>query len=106
MTWLMLIVAGLFETGWAIGLKYSEGFTRLIPSVFTIIGMIASFYFLSLALKSLPLGTAYAIWTGIGTVGTIALGIILFKEPVDIIRLICIGFIVIGIVGLKIVSSH
>ncbi|ABR35570.1 MULTISPECIES: quaternary ammonium compound efflux SMR transporter SugE [Clostridium] len=106
MTWLMLIVAGLFETGWAIGLKYSEGFTRLIPSVFTIIGMIASFYFLSLALKSLPLGTAYAIWTGIGTVGTVALGIILFKEPVDIIRLICIGFIVIGIVGLKIVSSH
>ncbi|AQS06208.1 DMT family transporter [Clostridium beijerinckii] len=102
----MLIVAGLFETGWAIGLKYSEGFTRLIPSVFTIIGMIASFYFLSLALKSLPLGTAYAIWTGIGTVGTVALGIILFKEPVDIIRLICIGFIVIGIVGLKIVSSH
>jgi quaternary ammonium compound-resistance protein SugE len=68
--------------------------------------MIASFYFLSLALKSLPLGTAYAIWTGIGTVGTVALGIILFKEPVDIIRLICIGFIVIGIVGLKIVSSH
>ncbi|WP_236897108.1 DMT family transporter [Clostridium beijerinckii] len=106
MTWLMLIVAGLFETGWAIGLKYSEGFTRLIPSVFAIIGMIASFYFLSLALKSLPLGTAYAIWTGIGTVGTVALGIILFKEPVDIIRLICIGFIVIGIVGLKTVSSH
>ncbi|AMK50446.1 hypothetical protein LF65_06545 [Clostridium beijerinckii] len=106
MTWLMLIVAGLFETGWAIGLKYSEGFTKLIPSVFTIIGMIASFYFLSLVLKSLPLGTAYAIWTGIGTVGTVALGIILFKEPVDIIRLICIGFIVIGIVGLKIVSSH
>ncbi|CUU49250.1 quaternary ammonium compound efflux SMR transporter SugE [Clostridium beijerinckii] len=106
MTWLMLIIAGLFETGWAIGLKYSEGFTKLIPSVFTIIGMIASFYFLSLALKSLPLGTAYAIWTGIGTVGTVALGIILFKEPVDIIRLICIGFIVVGIVGLKVVSSH
>ncbi|MBE6091020.1 MAG: quaternary ammonium compound efflux SMR transporter SugE [Clostridium beijerinckii] len=106
MAWLMLIVAGLFETGWAIGLKYSEGFTKLIPSVFTIIGMIASFYFLSLALKSLPLGTAYAIWTGIGTVGTVALGIILFKEPVDIIRLICIGFIVIGIVGLKVISSH
>ncbi|WP_026888633.1 quaternary ammonium compound efflux SMR transporter SugE [Clostridium beijerinckii] len=106
MTWLMLIIAGLFETGWAIGLKYSEGFTKLIPSVFTIAGMIASFYFLSLALKSLPLGTAYAIWTGIGTVGTVALGIILFKEPVDIIRIICIGFIVVGIVGLKIVSSH
>ncbi len=106
MKWLMLIIAGLFETGWAIGLKYSQGFTKLIPSVFTIVGMIASFYFLSLALKNLPLGTAYAIWTGIGTVGTVALGIILFKEPIDILRLICIGFIVIGIIGLKVVSSH
>lgn len=106
MKWLMLIIAGLFETGWAIGLKYSQGFTKLIPSVFTIVGMIASFYFLSLALKNLPLGTAYAIWTGIGTVGTVTLGIILFKEPVDILRLICIGFIVIGIIGLKVVSSH
>lgn len=106
MKWLMLIVAGLFEMGWAIGLKYSEGFTKLIPSIFTIVGMIASFYFLSLALKSLPLGTAYAIWTGIGTVGTVTLGIILFKEPIDITRLICIGFIVVGIVGLKVVSPH
>lgn len=106
MKWLMLIVAGLLEMGWAIGLKYSEGFTKLIPSIFTIVGMIASFYFLSLALKSLPLGTAYAIWTGIGTVGTVTLGIILFKEPIDIIRLICIGFIVVGIVGLKVASSH
>jgi quaternary ammonium compound-resistance protein SugE len=106
MKWLLLIIAGLFEMGWAIGLKYSEGFTKLIPSIFTIVGMIASFYFLSLSLKSLPLGTAYAIWTGIGTVGTVILGIILFKEPVDIIRLICIGFIVIGIVGLKVASSH
>ena len=84
--------------GWAIGLKYSQGFTKLIPSIFTIVGMIASSYFLSLALKSIPLGTAYAIWTGIGTVGTVALGIILFKEPIDITRLICIGFIVVGIV--------
>ena len=100
MEWLMLIVAGLLEMGWAIGLKYSQGFTKLIPSIFTIVGMIASFYFLSLALKSLPLSTAYAIWTGIGTVGTVTLGIILFKEPVDITRLICIGFIVVGIVGL------
>ena len=106
MKWLMLIVAGLLEMGWAIGLKYSEGFTKLIPSIFTIVGMIASFYFLSLALKSLPLGTAYAIWTGIGTVGTVTLGIILFKEPIDITRLICIGFIVVGIVGLKVVSPH
>jgi len=106
MKWLMLIVAGLLEMGWAIGLKYSQGFTKLIPSIFTIVGMIASFYFLSLALKSLPLGTAYAIWTGIGTVGTVTLGIILFKEPIDITRLICIGFIVVGIVGLKVASPH
>lgn len=103
MKWLMLIVAGLFEMGWAIGLKYSEGFTKFIPSIFTIVGMIASFYFLSLSLKNLPLGTAYVIWTGIGTVGTVTLGIILFKEPIDITRLICIGFIVIGIIGLKVV---
>ena len=106
MKWLMLIVAGLLEMGWAIGLKYSQGFTKLIPSIFTIVGMIASFYFLSLSLKSLPLGTAYAIWTGIGTVGTVTLGIILFKEPIDITRLICIGFIVVGIVGLKVASPH
>ena len=106
MKWLMLIVAGLLEMGWAIGLKYSQGFTKIIPSIFTIVGMIASFYFLSLALKSLPLGTAYAIWTGIGTVGTVILGIILFNEPIDIIRLICIGFIVVGIVGLKVISPH
>lgn len=104
MKWLVLIVAGLLEMGWAVGLKYSQGFTKLIPSIFTVVGMVASFYFLSLALKSLPLGTAYAIWTGIGTVGTVILGILLFKEPIDIIRLICIGFIVIGIVGLKVVS--
>ncbi|OOM15835.1 DMT family transporter [Clostridium saccharobutylicum] len=106
MKWLMLIVAGLFEMGWAIGLKYSQGFTKPIPSIFTIVGMIASFYFLSLSLKSLPLGTAYAIWTGIGTVGTVTLGIILFKEPIDIVRLICIGFILVGIVGLKVATSQ
>lgn len=106
MKWLMLFIAGLFEMGWAIGLKYSDGFTKLIPSILTIVGMIASFYFLSVALKNLPLGTAYAIWTGIGTVGTVTLGIILFKEPIDTIRLICIGFIVVGIIGLKVVSAH
>ncbi len=106
MNWIFLIIAGLFEMAWAIGLKYSQGFTRPIPSIFTIIGMIASFYFLSLTLKSLPLGTAYAIWTGIGTVGTVIFGIILFKEPIDTIRLICIGFIILGIVGLKVVSPH
>lgn len=105
MKWVLLVMAGLLETCWAVGLKYSQGFTKLVPSMFTIIGMIASFYLLSLALKNLPLGTAYAIWTGIGTVGTVILGIILFKEPVDPIRLIFIGFIVIGIIGLKIVSA-
>jgi quaternary ammonium compound-resistance protein SugE len=106
MKWLLLVIAGLLEVGWAVGLKYSQGFTKLVPSVFTVLGMIASFYFLSLALRSLPLGTAYAIWTGIGAVGTVVLGIILFKEPVDFIRLICIGFIIIGIIGLKISSAH
>lgn len=106
MAYFILILAGFFEVAWAFGLKYSQGFTKLVPSIFTIVGMIASFYFLSLALKNLPLGTAYAIWTGIGTVGTVVLGIILFKEPFDIIRLICIGLIVVGIVGLKIVSPH
>jgi len=106
MQWLFLVIAGFFEIAWAIGLKYSQGFTKLMPSVFTIVGMVASFYFLSLSLKSLPIGTAYAIWTGIGTVGTVILGIILFKEPMDIMRLVCIGFIIIGIVGLKLVSPN
>ena len=106
MHWLFLIIAGLFEICWAVGLKYSQGFTVLFPSVLTIGGMIASFYFLSLALKSLPLGTAYAIWTGIGTIGTVIFGIIIFKEPVDVVRLTCIGFIIAGIVGLKLVSPY
>lgn len=106
MKWLVLVIAGIFEVWWAIGLKYSEGFTKLVPSVLTVIGMIASFYFLSLALKELPLGTAYAIWTGIGTIGTVILGVFLFKEPIDFVRLVCIGFIVAGIIGLKLVSQH
>jgi quaternary ammonium compound-resistance protein SugE len=106
MQWIFLVIAGVFEIWWAIGLKYSQGFSKLVPSVFTIFGMIASFYFLSLALKSLPLGTAYAIWTGIGTIGTVVLGIILFKEPMDIARLVFITFIIIGIAGLKFVSAH
>lgn len=106
MKWVLLVIAGLLETCWAVGLKYSQGFTKLVPSVLTILGMIASFYFLSLALKNLPLGTAYAIWTGIGTVGTVILGIILLKEPADLISLVFIGFIVIGIIGLKFVYAH
>ncbi|WP_206457861.1 quaternary ammonium compound efflux SMR transporter SugE [Anaerovorax sp. IOR16] len=106
MKWFFLLVAGCFEVLWAIGLKYSFGLTRLVPSIFTILGMIASFYFLSLALKYLPLGTAYAIWTGIGTVGTIILGIFLFKETMNISKVIFIGFIILGIIGLKLSSSN
>ncbi|EPY2272318.1 quaternary ammonium compound efflux SMR transporter SugE [Clostridium sporogenes] len=104
MEWLYLVVAGIFEVWWAVGLKYSQGFTKIIPSILTLIGMIASFYFLSLSLKSLPIGTAYAIWTGIGTIGTVLLGIILFKEPINIMRIVCIVFIVSGIIGLKLMS--
>ena len=100
MHWLILFVAGLFEISWAVGLKFTHGFTQLIPSVITVVCMIASFYFLALALKSLPLGTAYAIWTGIGTIGTVIFGIILFKEPVTAMRLFCIALIVCGITGL------
>ncbi len=105
MEWVYLVIAGFLEVGWAIGLKYSQGFTRILPSMLTVIGMAASFYFLSLSLKSLPLGNAYAIWTGIGTVGTVVLGIILFKEPISIMRLFCIAFIFIGIIGLKLLST-
>ena len=104
MEWIYLVIAGFFEVGWAMGLKYSQGFTKVLPSILTVIGMVASFYFLSLSLKSLPLGNAYAIWTGIGTVGTVILGIILFKEPFNVMRMICIVLIVIGIVGLKLIS--
>ena len=105
MHWIYLLIAGLFEVGWAIGLKFSHGFSQVIPSILTIIGMIASFYFLSLALKNLPLGTAYAIWTGIGTIGTVIFGILLFKEPVDTVRILCILLIICGITVLKLISS-
>ena len=104
MHWIYLLIAGLFEISWAVGLKFSHGFTQIIPSVLTVLGMIASFYFLALALKNLPLGTAYAIWTGIGTIGTVVFGIILFKEPVSAIRLYCIALIVSGITGLKLLA--
>lgn len=104
MAWTYLFFAGLFEIGWAIGLKYTHGFTRLIPTVLTVASMAVSLGLLGLALKSLPLGTAYAIWTGIGTIGTAILGIILFGEPATALRLACIGLIVAGIVGLKLVS--
>lgn len=101
MAWLNLFIAGLFEIAWAIGMKYSEGFTKPVISVLTVAGMILSFYFLSNALKEIPLGTGYAIWTGIGAIGTATLGIILFNESRDVVRLVCIGLIVSGIVGLK-----
>ena len=104
MAWFILVVAGLCEIGWAIGLKYTEGFTRLVPSVLTLAAMAGSVILLGLALKSLPIGTAYAVWTGIGAVGTAALGIVLFGEPASALRLASIGLIVAGIVGLKLVT--
>ncbi len=104
MAWLYLFVAGLFEVGWAIGLKYTQGFTRLVPTLFTGISMVVSLGLLGLALKSLPVGTAYAVWTGIGTIGTAILGMVLLGEPAGALRVACIGLIVAGIVGLKLVS--
>jgi quaternary ammonium compound-resistance protein SugE len=104
MAWFYLLIAGLFEVGWAIGLKYTEGFSRLWPSLMTIAAMILSLGFLGLALKTLPVGTAYAIWTGVGAVGTAMLGIYLFAEPATAMRLACIGLIVTGIVGLKLAT--
>ena len=104
MAWVYLFAAGLFEVGWALGLKYSEGFTRLGASAATIVSMAISLGLLGLALKTLPLGTAYAVWTGIGTIGTVALGIMLFGESSDVVRIACIGLIVAGIVGLKLVT--
>lgn len=105
MPWLILFAAGLCEIGWAVGLKYTEGFTRLWPTVFTGASLLVSMALLGLAMKSLPLGTAYAVWTGIGAVGTVILGIVLFKEPATAARLVCVGLIVAGILGLKLFSS-
>ena len=102
MAWVILFVAGLFECGWAIGLKLSEGFTKPLPSAFTVIALVVSFGLLTWALRSLPVGTAYAVWTGIGATGTAILGILLFKEPASALRLASIGLIIAGIVGLKI----
>lgn len=106
MHWLHLSMAGLFEIAWAIGLKYTEGWTRLWPSIVTATFMIASFYFLSLAVRSLPIGTAYAVWTGIGTVGAAVIGMALFDEPRDLVRIACIFLIIVGIAGLKLASSQ
>ena len=104
MAWAVLFVAGLLEVGWAIGLKYTEGFSRLMPSVLTLAAMAGSILLLGWALKTLPIGTAYAVWTGIGAVGTAILGIIPFGDPSSFARIACIGLIVAGIVGLKLVS--
>ncbi|WP_314093867.1 quaternary ammonium compound efflux SMR transporter SugE [Shinella sp. M31] len=104
MPWILLTLAGLFEIGWAIGLKYTDGFTKLVPTVLTAGSMLVSIVLLGLAVKTLPMGTAYAIWTGIGTVGTVILGIVLFAEPVTAMRIGCIALIVTGILGLKFVA--
>src|SRR5262245_5385497 len=101
MAWLYLVVAGLLEIGWAVGLKYTEGFTKIVPTTLTVGSMIASLAMLGLALKGLPLGTAYAIWTGIGTIGTVVFGIAMFGESASAMRLGCIALILAGIVGLK-----
>jgi quaternary ammonium compound-resistance protein SugE len=104
MAWVYLFFAGLFEVGWAVGLKFTAGFTRLVPTVLTVSSMVLSLGLLGLALRNLPLGTAYAIWTGIGTIGTVIVGIWLFKESADALRLLCVGLILAGIVGLKLVT--
>jgi quaternary ammonium compound-resistance protein SugE len=104
MAWAILFVAGLFEVGWAVGLKYSDGLRVFWPGVATVAAMIASFVLLGIALKTLPLGTAYAVWTGIGAIGTVVLGIVLFGESTGVIRLACVGLILAGIVGLKLVT--
>ena len=106
MGWTYLCIAGVFEVVWVIGLKYTAGFSRLLPTVVTVLAMGVSLYLLSQAVKTLPVGTAYAVWTGIGAVGAVILGMILFAESRDPLRLVCIGLIVAGIVGLKLVSTE
>lgn len=105
MAWTYLMLAGLFEVGWAVGLKYTDGFTRVWPTVLTVAAMVVSMFLLGLALRDLPVGTAYAVWTGVGTLGTVILGIFLFGDPADFVRLGCIGLIVAGIAGLKLTSA-
>ncbi len=106
MAWLYLMIAGVLEIVWAIGLKYADGFTKLWPSVLTVAAMSASFYCLSLAVRILPIGTSYAIWTGIGALGTTVLGIILFSEPANLTRLACIALVLFGILGLKLTAGQ
>ena len=104
MAWIILVLAGLFEVGWAIGLKYTEGYTRLWPTVGTVVAMAISLGLLGVAMKSLPVGTAYAIWVGVGAVGTVILGIVLFQEPVNALRMLSVGLIIAGLVGLKLAT--
>jgi len=105
MSWILLGFAGLLEVGWAIGLKYTDGFTRPVPAILTIAAMLLSIALLGLALRQLPLGTAYAIWTGIGTIGTVLFGILVLKEPADPLRILCVALIVLGIAGLKLTTK-
>ena len=105
MAWIYLVIAGVFEVVWAIAMKYSNGFTRLTPSIITFAGMVVSFYFLALASKVLPIGTAYAVWTGIGVVGAVAIGILFLNEPRSLARMICLALIIVGIIGLKLTSK-
>ncbi len=106
MAWVLLAIAGILEIGWAVGLKYTDGFTRLLPSIGTVAAMVGSMALLGIAVRTLPIGTAYAIWTGIGTVGTVLAGIFLLGEPATLLRLFCIFLIVAGILGLKLVTTH
>jgi len=106
MHWIVLLLAGLLEVVWAVELKYTEGFTKLVPSAVTLSAMAGSVILLGLALRALPLGTAYAVWTGIGTVGTVIWGITMMNEPANVARLVCIAMIVLGIAGLKLLSPH
>lgn len=103
--WLVLLVAAVFEVGWAIGLKYTHGFTRVGPTLATVAAMVASLYLLAMAARTIPIGTAYAVWTGLGAAGTAALGVVLFHEPANAMRLLCIGLIVSGVAGLKLLSA-
>jgi quaternary ammonium compound-resistance protein SugE len=105
MTWAILVLAGLFEMGWAIGLKYTDGFSRLWPTVWTVMAMIISLWLLGITMKTLPVGTAYSVWVGVGAVGTVILGIVLFGEPANTGRLVSVAFIVAGIIGLKLTES-
>ncbi len=105
MAWVYLVVAGLLETGWAIGLKYTDGFRRPLPSVLTILAIAASMFLLALAARTIPIGTAYAVWVGIGAVGAVILGIILFDEPRDFVRLIFVGLLIVSLIGLKITGK-